>query len=71
MVSCGYEPSTVNAGFGSLGGILAMAKATIFNRYPDKGALDLLNQPVKPVHAINPLIQIHAGQPASMEETHA
>ncbi len=58
MVSCGYEPSTVDAGFGSLSGILAMAKAAIFNRYPDRGALDLLSQPVAPVHAHNPLVQI-------------
>ena len=72
MVSCGYEPSTVDAGFSSFGGILAMAKSTLFNTYPDKGALDLLNQPVAPVHAINPLIQIDAPQTMnSMEETHA
>ncbi len=72
MVSCGYEPSTVDAGFGSLSGILAMAKATFFNSYPDKGALDLLNQPVAPVHAINPLIQIKVSEAVnSMEETHA
>ncbi len=63
MVSCGYEPSTVDAGFGSLSGIFAMAKATIFNRYADRGALDLLNQPTRPVHSHNPLVQIDA--PAS------
>lgn len=73
MVSCGYEPSTVDAGFGSLGGILAMAKAALFNTYPDKGALDLLNQPVAPVHAFNPLVQIDASQATAkaMEETPA
>jgi hopanoid biosynthesis associated radical SAM protein HpnH len=69
MVSCGYEPSAVNAGFGTLGGLFAMAKATLFNRYPDRGALDLLNQPVKPVHAFNPLVQIEGS--AELEETHA
>jgi hypothetical protein len=42
MVSCGYEPSAVNHGFGSLSGFLGMAKATLFNRYADRGALDLL-----------------------------
>jgi len=26
--------------------------------YPDKGALDLLNEPVKPVHSFNPLVKI-------------
>ncbi len=67
MVSCGYEPSTVDAGFGSLSGILAMAKAAIFNRYPDRGALDLLNQPAAPVHAHNPLVQI-ATPAAELEE---
>ena len=63
MVSCGYEPSTVDAGFGSLSGIFAMAKATIFNRYADRGALDLLNQPARPVHSHNPLVQIDAPAP--------
>jgi hypothetical protein len=28
------------------------------NLYPDKGALDLLNEPAKPVHSFNPLVQI-------------
>jgi hypothetical protein len=28
------------------------------NRYDDKGAQDLLNEPVKPVHSFNPLVQI-------------
>jgi hopanoid biosynthesis associated radical SAM protein HpnH len=70
MVSCGYEPSAVNDGFGSLTGLLAMARATLFNKYADRGALDLLNQPVKPVHALNPLVQIDPA-PAAMEETHA
>lgn len=70
MVSCGYEPSTVDAGFGSLSGILAMAKATLFNRYEDKGALDLLNQPVQPVHAKNPLVQLQA-ESKTLEETTA
>ncbi len=70
MVSCGYEPSAVNDGFGSLSGLLAMAKATLFNRYPDRGALDLLNQPAKPVHAFNPLVQIESPS-TEFEETHA
>ncbi len=70
MVSCGYEPSTVDFGFGSLSGILAMAKAAIFNRYPDRGALDILNQPAAPVHAQNPLVQI-ATPAAELEEQRA
>ncbi len=70
MVSCGYEPSAVNDGFGSLSGLLAMAKATLFNRYADRGALDLLNQPAKPVHAFNPLVQIESPS-TEFEETRA
>ncbi|MHB1960514.1 MAG: adenosyl-hopene transferase HpnH [Acidobacteriaceae bacterium] len=68
MVSCGYEPSAVNDGFGSLRGLFAMAKSTLFHDYPDRGALDLLNQPVKPVHAKNPLVKIDVPQ-TSLEET--
>ncbi|MFZ0340248.1 MAG: adenosyl-hopene transferase HpnH [Terracidiphilus sp.] len=43
MVSCGYEPSAVLEGFGSLKGFLAMVKGS-FSLYPDKHALDLLNE---------------------------
>ncbi len=43
MVSCGYEPSAVQHGFGSLSGFFAMARAALFSSYKDKGALDLLN----------------------------
>jgi hopanoid biosynthesis associated radical SAM protein HpnH len=68
MVSCGYEPSAVNDGFGSLRGLLAMAKSALFHDYPDRGALDLLSQPVKPVHAKNPLVNIEVPR-ASLEET--
>jgi hopanoid biosynthesis associated radical SAM protein HpnH len=73
MVSCGYEPSAVNDGFGSLSGLLAMARATLFNKYADRGALDLLNQPVKPVHAKNPFVQIETTTTRvdAMEETRA
>lgn len=70
MVSCGYEPSAVNDGFGSLRGFLGMAKASLFPRYADRGALDLLNEPVKPVHSMNPLVQI-ATPDQELEETHA
>jgi hypothetical protein len=46
MVSCGYEPTAVDHGFGSLNGFLGMVKATLFNKYEDRGALDLLNRPL-------------------------
>ena len=45
MVSCGYEPSAVLEGFGSLKGFLAMVKGT-FSLYPDQHALNLLNEPM-------------------------
>jgi hopanoid biosynthesis associated radical SAM protein HpnH len=68
MVSCGYEPSAVNHGFGSLRGFLGMAKASLFRKYSDRGALALLNEPMKPVHAMNPLVQI-ATSSRELEET--
>ena len=69
MVHSGYEASGVNYTFGSLKGLWATAKAT-FTLYPDRGALDLLNQPVTPVHAKNPLVNIQVPQ-TSLEETRA
>jgi len=56
-----------------LKGLWDTAKAT-FTLYPDKGARDLLSQPVHPVHAKNPLVQIQSAQIESaigMEETPA
>jgi len=35
-----------------------MAKAYLFKRYPDRQALELLEQPSRPVHSYNPLVQI-------------
>jgi hypothetical protein len=55
MVSCGYEPSAVIEGFGSLKGFIAMVKGN-FSLYPDKHALDLLNEPMPTGPA--PLVQI-------------
>jgi hopanoid biosynthesis associated radical SAM protein HpnH len=64
MVHCGYEPSAVNDTFGSLRGLLDTAKATLFTEYKDQGALEMLNEPVRPVHSYNPLVQIqNAEQP--------
>ncbi len=68
MVHSGYEASGVNFTFSSLKGLWATAKATM-TLYPDHGALDLLSQPVKPVHAKNPLVNIDVPQTA-LEETH-
>ncbi len=69
MVHSGYEASGVNFTFGSLKGLWATAKATM-TLYPDRGALDLLNHPVQPVHAKNPLVTIKVPQ-TSLEETRA
>jgi hypothetical protein len=38
--------------------------------YADADALEMLNEPVKPVHAFNPLVQIDASK-TQMEETRA
>src|SRR5437867_1452719 len=66
MVHSGYEASAVNDTFGSMSGFLATVKAT-FSRYPDAGALRLLDEPVAPGH---PLVQI-ATPSESLEKTRA
>ncbi|MGH9670302.1 MAG: adenosyl-hopene transferase HpnH, partial [Terriglobales bacterium] len=60
MVHCGYETSAVNDTFGSLRGFLATAKASLSSAYPDEGARQMLREPVRPVHAYNPLVQIES-----------
>jgi hopanoid biosynthesis associated radical SAM protein HpnH len=57
MVHSGYEASAVNHTFSSLSGFLSTIRAT-FARYDDDAARKLLNEPVRPVHAYNPLVQI-------------
>jgi hopanoid biosynthesis associated radical SAM protein HpnH len=58
MVHSGYEASAVNDTFGSWRGLFATARATLFHRYQDASALRLLDEPIQPVHAVNPLVQI-------------
>jgi hopanoid biosynthesis associated radical SAM protein HpnH len=58
MVHSGYEASSVNYAFGSVGGMLTMLRAMLFDRHQDRDALALLDEPSKPVHSYNPLIQI-------------
>ena len=70
MVHSGYEASSVNAGFGSLRGFLAMVRASLFNTYKDEEALQMLNEPARPVHSYNPLVQI-SESPAKLEESRA
>jgi hopanoid biosynthesis associated radical SAM protein HpnH len=55
MVSCGYEPSAVLEGFGTLSGFWAMVRGT-FSTYKDEGALKLLNEPMP--HGEVALVQI-------------
>ena len=70
MVHSGYEASAVNDTFSSLGGLLATAKATLFNRHKDEHAMKLLNEHVRPVHSYNPLVQIEESS-SQLEETSA
>ena len=56
MVSCGYEPTAVMDGFGSMRGLWAMIRGT-FSRYNDPHALKLLNEfPKRESHST--LVQI-------------
>ncbi|HWA94040.1 MAG TPA: adenosyl-hopene transferase HpnH [Terracidiphilus sp.] len=55
MVSCGYEPSAVMDGFGSLRGFWGMIRGT-FSTYKDEGALRLLSEPAP--HGASTLVQI-------------
>lgn len=55
MVSCGYEPTAVMDGFGSLKGFWGMIRGT-FSTYKDEGALRLLNEPAP--HGASTLVQI-------------
>jgi hopanoid biosynthesis associated radical SAM protein HpnH len=70
MVHSGYEASAVNDQFGSLGGFLATVKATLFSRYPDRGALRLLDEPSDSAHSPAALVQIEAPSD-SLQETNA
>jgi hopanoid biosynthesis associated radical SAM protein HpnH len=71
MVHSGYEASAVDHTFGGLRGLWATAKATFSGSYKDPDALTLLNEPSKPVHAHNPLVQIHSSNRTQLEETRA
>ena len=67
MVSCGYEPTAVIDGFGTLKGFWGMVKGN-FSLYKDKHALNLLNEAMP--HGPAKLVQIK--KPAhSLEETNA
>ncbi|HTB91367.1 MAG TPA: adenosyl-hopene transferase HpnH [Candidatus Sulfotelmatobacter sp.] len=70
MVHSGYEASGVDYTFGSLKGLFAAAKATLFTKNEDDEAIRMLNEPVRPVHSYNPLVQIETPS-NNLEETRA
>ncbi|HEY2547971.1 MAG TPA: adenosyl-hopene transferase HpnH [Candidatus Acidoferrum sp.] len=70
MVHSGYEASAVDHTFSGLRGLWATVRATFSGSYTDADALALLNEPAKPVHAYNPLVQIDAAK-GHLEETRA
>jgi len=70
MVHSGYEASGVDYTFGSLKGLFAAAKATLFTKNEDDEAYRMLNEPVRPVHSYNPLVQIESPS-TNLEETRA
>jgi len=70
MVHSGYEASAVDYTFSGLRGLWATVKATFSGAYADPDALAMLNEPTKPVHAYNPLVQIEANK-SQLEETRA
>jgi hopanoid biosynthesis associated radical SAM protein HpnH len=70
MVHSGYEASAVDHTFSGAGGLWAAVKAEFSTTYADQDALEMLNEPVRPVHSFNPLVQIETGK-GQMEETRA
>ena len=58
MVHSGYEASAVNDTFSSLGGVWRTARALFGGAYRDPSALSLLEEPVRPLHSVAPLVQI-------------
>src|SRR6202008_2411682 len=69
MVHSGYEASAVDYTFSGFRGIWETVKASLSGRYEGPDGLALLNEPVKPVHAFNPLVQIETN--SALEETRA
>jgi len=70
MVHSGYEASAVDHTFSGWRGLWATVKASLSTTYGDPDALEMLNEPVKPVHSYNPLVQIDPGK-GQFEETRA
>jgi len=70
MVHSGYEASAVDHTFSGLRGLWATVKAELSTTYADAEALEMLSEPVRPVHSYNPLVQIETSN-TQMEETRA
>jgi hopanoid biosynthesis associated radical SAM protein HpnH len=70
MVHSGYEASAVDHTFSGLRGLWATVKAELSTKYNDADALAMLNEPSKPVHSYNPLVQIQSDK-NQLEETRA
>jgi len=70
MVHSGYEASAVDHTFSGLRGLWATIKAELSTKYDDSDALEMLNEPAKPVHSYNPLVQIQSDK-NQLEETRA
>ena len=70
MVHSGYEASGVDYTFSSLKGLWQTARATHLTNNQDDEALRMMNEPIKPVHSYNPLVQIDRN-PSKFEETRA
>jgi hopanoid biosynthesis associated radical SAM protein HpnH len=70
MVHSGFEASAVNDTFGSLSGFFATVRATIFTKYRDREALEILEEPV---HSSTGLVQLGGSknESESRETTHA
>jgi hypothetical protein len=70
MVHSGYEASGVDHTFSGFRGLFTYVKAALSWKHDDPDALALLNEPAKPVHSYNPLVQIEANK-GQFEETSA
>src|SRR5438270_3821118 len=69
MVHSGYEASAVDYTFSSWRGLWDTVKAELSTKYNDSDALAMLNEPVKPVHSYNPLVQIQSNK-SQFQDTH-
>ncbi len=58
MVHSGYEASAVNDTFGSWKGFMGTVRATFSSKYQDPEAAEMLSEEYRPVHSVNPLVQI-------------